>query len=126
MPSQMRSGVEGPSNALPPQQPLHVCHRGIMIRKMLINAEDSEESRVAIVADGLLEEFDIETTHKEQIKGNIYKGIVVKVEAGLQAAFIDYGGKRAGFLPLGEVHPSCYADQEIATRGGRVRIHDVL
>jgi ribonuclease E len=97
-----------------------------MIRKMLINAEDAEESRVAIVAEGLLEEFDIETTHKEQIKGNIYKGVVVKVEAGLQAAFVDYGGHRAGFLPLGEVHPSCYADQELAKRGGRVRIHDVL
>jgi ribonuclease E len=97
-----------------------------MIRKMLINAEDSEESRVAIVADGLLEEFDIETTHKEQIKGNIYKGVVVKVEAGLQAAFVDYGGKRAGFLPLGEVHPTSYADPELAKRGGRVRIHDVL
>jgi ribonuclease E len=97
-----------------------------MIRKMLINAEDPEESRVAIVAEGLLEEFDIETTHKEQNKGNIYKGVVVKVEAGLQAAFVDYGGNRAGFLPLGEVHPSCYADPELAKRGGRVRIHDVL
>ena len=97
-----------------------------MIRKMLINAEDPEENRVAIVADGILEEFDIETSHKEQNKGNIYKGIVVKVEAGLQAAFVDYGGKRAGFLPLGEVHPSCYVDPELAKRGGRVRIHDVL
>ena len=71
-----------------------------MIRKMLINAEDAEESRVAIVADGILEEFDIETCHKEQNKSNIYKGVVVKVEAGLQAAFVEYGGKRAGFLPL--------------------------
>ncbi len=97
-----------------------------MIRKMLINAEDPEENRVAIVADGILEEFDIETSHKEQTKSNIYKGVVVKVEVGLQAAFIDYGGKRAGFLPLGEVHPSCYADPELAKRGGRVRIHDVL
>ncbi len=97
-----------------------------MIRKMLINAEDAEESRVAIVADGILEEFDIETSHKEQNKSNIYKGVVVKVEAGLQAAFVDYGGKRAGFLPLGEVHPSCYADPDLAKRGGRVRIHDVL
>jgi ribonuclease E len=97
-----------------------------MIRKMLINAEDAEESRVAIVADGILEEFDIETCHKEQNKSNIYKGVVVKVEAGLQAAFVDYGGKRAGFLPLGEVHPTCYADPELAKRGGRVRIHDVL
>ena len=97
-----------------------------MIRKMLINAEDAEESRVAIVADGVLEEFDIETCHKEQNKSNIYKGVVVKVEAGLQAAFVEYGGKRAGFLPLGEVHPSCYADPDLAKRGGRVRIHDVL
>ncbi|MGH8071531.1 MAG: Rne/Rng family ribonuclease [Candidatus Entotheonellia bacterium] len=97
-----------------------------MIRKMLINTEDAEESRVAIVADGILEEFDIETSHKEQNKSNIYKGIVVKVEAGLQAAFVDYGGKRAGFLPLGEVHPTCYADPDLAKRGGRVRIHDVL
>jgi ribonuclease E len=97
-----------------------------MIRKMLINAEDAEESRVAIVADGILEEFDIETSHKEQNKSNIYKGIVVKVEAGLQAAFVDYGGKRAGFLPLGEVHPTCYADPDVAKRSGRVRIHDVL
>ncbi len=97
-----------------------------MIRKMLINSEDSEESRVAIVSDGFLEEFDIETSHKEQIKGNIYKGVVVKVEPGLQAAFVDYGGKRTGFLPLGEVHPSCYADSDLTKRGGRVRIHDVL
>jgi ribonuclease E len=97
-----------------------------MIRKMLINAEDPEENRVVIVTDGILEEFDIETTHKEQGKGNIYKGVVVKVEVGLQAAFVDYGGKRAGFLPLGEVHPTCYADAELAKRGGRVRIHDVL
>ena len=97
-----------------------------MIRKMLINAEDAEESRVAIVADGILEEFDIETSHKEQNKSNIYKGVVVKVEAGLQAAFVEYGGKRAGFLPLGEVHPTCYADPDLAKRSGRVRIHDVL
>ncbi|MGH8058418.1 MAG: Rne/Rng family ribonuclease, partial [Candidatus Entotheonellia bacterium] len=96
-----------------------------MIRKMLINTEDVEESRVAILADGMLEEFDIETSTKEQIKGNIYKGLVVKVEPGLQAAFVEYGGNRAGFLPLGEVHPSSYADPELSKRG-RVRIHDVL
>lgn len=97
-----------------------------MIRKMLINTEDAEESRVAIVTDGTLEEFDIETSNKEQIKGNIYKGLVVKIEPGLQAAFIDYGGNRAGFLPLGEVHPTSYADPDLTKRGGRVRIHDVL
>jgi ribonuclease E len=122
---QIHSDWRAPTQS-PLINPFYSSCRGFMIRKMLINAEDVEESRVAIVAEGLLEEFDIETTQKEQIKGNIYKGVVVKVEAGLQAAFVDYGGHRAGFLPLGEVHPSCYADQELAKRGGRVRIHDVL
>ena len=65
-----------------------------MKKKMLINVADEEEGRVAIVEDGLLEEFTIETSSKEQIKGNIYNGVVVKVEPSLQAAFVDYGGKR--------------------------------
>ena len=66
---------------------------------MLINVADEEESRVAIVEDGILEELTIETSSKEQIKGNIYNGVVVKVEPSLQAAFVDYGGRRHGFLP---------------------------
>jgi ribonuclease E len=125
MPIEMRDGWRAPTPD-PHINPFYSSCRGFMIRKMLINAEDAEESRVAIVADGILEEFDIETCHKEQNKSNIYKGVVVKVEAGLQAAFVDYGGRRAGFLPLGEVHPTCYADPDLAKRGGRVRIHDVL
>jgi ribonuclease E len=98
-----------------------------MKKKMLINVADEEESRVAIVEDGILEEFTIETTSKEQIKGNIYNGVIVKVEPSLQAAFVDYGGKRHGFLPMGEIQPSCYTTE---TRGEdrdrRPRIQDVL
>lgn len=75
---------------------------------MLINVADEEESRVAIVEDGILEEFTIETSSKEQIKGNVYNGVVVKVEPSLQAAFVDYGGKRHGFLPMGEIQPRWY------------------
>ena len=70
---------------------------------MLINVADEEESRVAIVEDGILEELTIETSSKEQIKGNIYNGIVVKVEPSLQAAFVDYGGKRHGSRREGRV-----------------------
>lgn len=98
-----------------------------MKKKMLINVADEEESRVAIVEDGILEEFTIETTSKEQIKGNIYNGVVVKVEPSLQAAFVDYGSKRHGFLPMGEIQPSCYTTE---TRGEdrerRTRIQDVI
>ena len=73
-----------------------------MSRKMLINATLAEENRVAIVDDGTLTELDIEVAGREQTKGNIYKAAVVRVESGLQAAFVDYGGERLGFLQMGE------------------------
>ena len=60
-----------------------------MSRKMLINASHPEENRVAIVVDGILSELDIEIAGQEQSKGNIYKAVVVRVETGLQAAFVD-------------------------------------
>jgi ribonuclease E len=98
-----------------------------MKKKMLINVADEEESRVAIVEDGILEEFTIETSSKEQIKGNIYNGIVIKVEPSLQAAFVDYGGKRHGFLPMGEIHASWYSGEASnGDRDKRPRIQDVL
>lgn len=79
-------------------------------KKMLINVTHAEESRVAIVADGVLEAFEIETYDRKAQKGNIYKGRVESVHPGLQAAFVDIGGARGGFLPLDEVnfkvHPS--------------------
>jgi len=71
---------------------------------MLINAIDEEQSRMAIVdPDGKLAEYNIQMSIKERTTGNIYKGVVVKVERGLQAAFVDYGGSRNGFLPLHDV-----------------------
>jgi ribonuclease E len=98
-----------------------------MKKKMLINVADEEESRVAIVEDGTLEEFTIEVSTKEQIKGNIYNGVVVKVEPSLQAAFVDYGGKRHGFLPMGEIHENWYVGEaRSGDRERRPRIQDVL
>lgn len=96
-----------------------------MSRKMLINATHPEEHRVAIVEDGFLTELDIEITGKEQAKGNIYKAVVVRVESGLQAAFVDYGGARLGFLQMGEIHPDLAAKSDINGRS-RPRINDIL
>ena len=99
-----------------------------MKKRMLINVADEEESRVAIVEDGILEEFTIETASKEQIKGNIYNGVIVKVEPSLQAAFVDYGGNRHGFLPIGEIHARWFNDDSKSAedRERRPRIQDVL
>ena len=77
----------------------------IASKKMLINVMHPEEARVAIVHDGRLMELNIEITGKEQTKGNIYKGVVLRVEPGLQAAFVDIGRAKPGFLQMGELHP---------------------
>jgi ribonuclease E len=74
-----------------------------MKKQMLINAVHLEQKRMAIVEDGKLVEFNIQMAVKEPITGNIYKGLVMKVERGLQAAFVNYGGRRDGFLPLKDV-----------------------
>ncbi len=76
-----------------------------MPKVMLVNVVNEEESRIAIVADGLLEEVAIETAHVEQLEGNIYKGRIVKVVPGLDAVFVDFGAERNGFLPLDDIHP---------------------
>ena len=77
-------------------------------KKMLINVMHPEETRVAIVHDGRLMELNIEISGKEQIKGNIYKGVVLRVEQGLQAAFVDIGRAKPGFLQVGELHPDYF------------------
>ncbi|MCX7982365.1 MAG: Rne/Rng family ribonuclease [Syntrophales bacterium] len=76
-----------------------------MKKEMLINAVHPEQKRMAIVEDGRLVEYNIQMAVREPIVGNIYKGIVMKVERGLQAAFVNYGGKKDGFLPLRDVSP---------------------
>lgn len=76
-----------------------------MTRKMFINAVDPEEVRIAILKDRQLEDFDIETRSVEKNKGNIYKGVVMAVEPALNAAFVNYGADKQGFLTAGDVHP---------------------
>ncbi len=82
-----------------------------MKKEMLINAVHSEQKRMAIVEDGKLVEYNIQMASKEPITGNIYKGIVMKVERGLQAAFVNYGGKKDGFLPLRDVSPEYFTER---------------
>ena len=82
-----------------------------MVKKMLINACHLEECRVAVVAEGLLEELDIDiNTRKEATLGNIYKGMITRVEPSLQAVFVDYGAGRNGFLSINDVHPSYFPE----------------
>jgi ribonuclease E len=79
-----------------------------MPKKMLINAVDREEIRVAVVEDGLLESFYVETASGTQTRGNLYKGVVVNVEPGLEAAFVDYGEARHGFLQMADIRPDLW------------------
>ena len=75
---------------------------------MLINAVEAEEYRIAVIKDGLLDGFYIETTSSEQKTGNIYKGVVERIEPSLQACFVDYGGDKNGFLSANDIHPEYY------------------
>ncbi|RVG93689.1 ribonuclease E/G [Sinorhizobium meliloti] len=79
-----------------------------MAEKMLIDASHSEETRVVVVRGNRIEEFDFESEHKKQLRGNIYLAKVTRVEPSLQAAFVDYGGNRHGFLAFAEIHPDYY------------------
>ncbi len=100
-----------------------------MAKKMLINVMHPEEARVAIVTDGHLAELDIETAGREQTRGNVYKGVVVRVEPGLQAAFVDIGMKKLGFLQIGEIHPDNWHwrdDIPEDQRNRRPRIQEIL
>ena len=79
-----------------------------MPNKMLIDAVHREETRVVVLRDGRVEEFDFEAANKRQLRGNIYLAKVTRVEPSLQAAFVDYGGNRHGFLAFSEIHPDYY------------------
>jgi ribonuclease E len=87
-----------------------------MSKKMLIDATHAEETRVVVVDGNKVEEFDFESVNKRQLAGNIYLAKVTRVEPSLQAAFVDYGGNRHGFLAFSEIHPDYYqipvADRE--------------
>ena len=88
----------------------------IMAKKMLIDATHAEETRVVVVEGNKVEEFDFESDNRRQLAGNIYLAKVTRIEPSLQAAFIDYGGNRHGFLAFSEIHPDYYqipvADRE--------------
>src|ERR1700685_441039 len=79
-----------------------------MTKRMLIDATHAEETRVVVLDGNRLEDFDLETSTKRQLKGNIYLAKVVRVEPSLQAAFVEYGGNRHGFLAFSEIHPAYY------------------
>ena len=79
-----------------------------MTTRMLIDARHREETRVAVVTGNQIEEFDFESAEHKQLKGNIYLAKVTRVEPSLQAAFVDYGGNRHGFLAFAEIHPDYY------------------
>jgi ribonuclease E len=90
---------------------------------MLFNATQQEELRVAIVDGQKLIDLDIESATREQRKSNIYKGVITRIEPSLEAAFVDYGEERHGFLPFKEVARSYFrADAEV----GKARIQDAL
>jgi ribonuclease E len=94
-----------------------------MAKRMLVDAAHPEETRVVVLNGQRLEEFDFETSTKKQIKGNIYLAKVTRVEPSLQAAFVEYGGNRHGFLAFGEIHPDYYripvADRQAALDADR-------
>src|SRR5881275_3033406 len=79
-----------------------------MAKRMLIDAAHPEETRVVVLSGNRLEEFDFESSTKKQVKGNIYLAKITRVEPSLQAAFVDYGGNRHGFLAFSEIHPDYY------------------
>jgi ribonuclease E len=93
-----------------------------MNSKILINAIDPDECRIAKVTDSKLDEFYIDSATREITRGNIYKGVVVRVEPSLQAAFVDYGAERHGFLQISDIHHDYSHD----TQGGESSIKDVI
>ena len=96
-----------------------------MVKKMLINASQPEECRVAVVCDGILEELDVPVKTQEATLGNIYKAVISRIEPSLQAVFVDYGASRNGFLSINDVHPSYFPESFQGSRR-RPRIQDVF
>ena len=79
-----------------------------MSKRLLIDARQSEETRVITTTNGIIDDFEYEVHSRRQLKGNIYLARVTRVEPSLQAAFVEYGGNRQGFLAFSEIHPDYY------------------
>src|SRR6056297_749377 len=115
------AGIAPRQSTAPRHAPLRSAARPVaywtyMAKKMLIDATHAEEIRVVVADGNRVEEFDFESENKRQLAGNIYLAKVTRVEPSLQAAFVDYGGNRHGFLAFSEIHPDYYqipvADRE--------------
>ena len=99
----------------------------IPVIKLLINAEEPEECRIALIEDGRVESFHVTTVVHEQTKGNIYKGRVTAIEPNLQVAFVDIGTGKNGFLPFGEIHPEYYSCDKAEQKHWKdLNIQDVI
>jgi len=95
--------------------------------KLLINSDEPEEARIALLEDGKLTSFHVETVSSAQTKGNIYKGIITAIEPNLQAVFVDMGIERNGFLPFGDIHPEYYCkDVSPSTHWKDLKIQEVI
>jgi len=103
---EVESGVEIPE--LPDDEPED--EKENVVLKLLINAEEPEECRLALLANGRLESIHVSTINRAQTKNNIYKARIVAIEPNLQAAFVDYGTEKNGFLPFSEIHPEYYKE----------------
>src|SRR3954454_14071674 len=95
-----------------------------MKKEMLINVLQAEECRIAILENGVLGEFDVERPSHESYVGNIYKGRIVNIEPSIQAAFVDFGVGRNGFLHVSDVEPAYYRHLEQGRGNGRERGRD--
>jgi len=95
------------------------------MKRMLINATQPEELRVAIAEGQHLFDLDIEVPSQEQKKSNVYKGKITRVEPSLEACFVDFGSTRHGFLPLKEICENAYA-KDASKKGGKLAIRDIV
>lgn len=93
-------------------------------KKLLINAEHPEECRAVVIEDGKIEEYIVEHSSRELLKGNVYLGVITRVEPAIEASFVDFGGKKYGFLPFKDVLPESYL--QTGERKAKIRIQDVL
>jgi len=108
-------------------KPAKPAGRGDTALKLLINTDEPEECRLVLLEGGKVESFYVETVSQAQTKGNIYKGRITAVEANLQAAFVDYGNEKNGFLPFSDIHPEYYSKEvEEGTHWKDLRLQDVI
>ena len=105
---------------------LYPRRRDILMKRMLFNATHAEELRVAIVDGQKLIDLDLEAAVRAEKKGNIYKGIITKVEPSLEACFVDYGSERQGFLPLKEIYRGYFNNYDPKTQITDVKIDSVI